>query len=49
METVIGSVSEDYGQVLVLLLVLDMTQLVVDGAQVFEAVGLSAHFDPEIL
>ena len=49
MKTAIGPIPEDNWLVFELLMVLGVTQLVVDGAQVFEAVGLSAHFDPEIL
>ena len=49
METIIGSISEYYGQVLVLLLVLDMTQLVMNRVQVLEVGFTCAHSNSEVL
>jgi hypothetical protein len=49
VKSVIGPISENDGQVLVMLVVLDVTQLVVDRVQVLEVVRPCAHPDSIIL
>ena len=49
MKAVIGTVSEDDWQVLVLLLVLDVTKLVMYSVQVLKVGLTGAHSDAEVL